>query len=449
MSKFFPPTINPETESEAYFVAQALAYYRDMKKIAQNAPFGQFLNYAEAVALSQGRELIRTSLETIVQEEVSNIEKKNETALCPNCQEKKRNRGGRTKQIVAAVGTIAVERRYDECSPCHHSEYVVDALLGLENRYTIGLRSFATYAGTGKSFAEAQKDLHKYLGLKISHMTIRDLCDKEAVKMKEWQETSSEIQKDFMAARGVVEVTMDAAKVNTTEGWKDAKVGIISKREFGESALPEEWETRKLPRPSIRVAFAAIEGKEFFQQRVNDWRRRLRLGANGDISVLGDGADWIWNISKAVFGNVRENLDVFHGLEHLSDAGKVLYGDDTDAYKEWQEGTKWEFLREGFTLIEQRLDVLDQQEWELREREELRKLRGYLAGQSGRLNYAERLLEGRAIGSGQVEGACKSMIGKRLKQTGAKWLVPRLNRMTMLCAIRYRDQWEQYWNYAN
>ena len=76
MSKFFPPTINPETESEAYFVAQALAYYRDMKKIAQNAPFGQFLNYAEAVALSQGRELIRTSLETIVQEEVSNIEKK-------------------------------------------------------------------------------------------------------------------------------------------------------------------------------------------------------------------------------------------------------------------------------------------------------------------------------------------------------------------------------------
>ena len=32
------------------------------------------------------------------------------------------------------------------------------------------------------------------------------------------------------------------------------------------------------------------------------------------------------------------------------------------------------------------------------------------------MNYRERLAEGRAIGSGQVERACKSMIGARLKQ---------------------------------
>ena len=76
--------------------------------------------------------------------------------------------------------------------------------------------------------------------------------------MAAWLQRSSEVQKDFIAAPGVVEVTMDAAKVNTTEGWKDVKVGIVSKRELGESALPEEWETRKLPRPSARVAFAAI-----------------------------------------------------------------------------------------------------------------------------------------------------------------------------------------------
>jgi hypothetical protein len=55
---------------------------------------------------------------------------------------------------------------------------------------------------------------------------------------------------------------------------------------------------------------------------------------------------------------------------------------------------------------------------------------------------------GRAIGSGQVEGACKHLIGKRLKQTWAKWKVERLNRMTVLCASRYSDHWQDYWNNA-
>ena len=41
-----------------------------------------------------------------------------------------------------------------------------------------------------------------------------------------------------------------------------------------------------------------------------------------------------------------------------------------------------------------------------RPRESLRRLRGYFLEHSERLNYCERLLEGRAMGSGQVEGAC-------------------------------------------
>jgi len=106
---------------------------------------------------------------------------------------------------------------------------------------------------------------------------------------------------------------------------------------------------------------------------------------------------------------------------------------------------KMEFLCEGFTLIEQRLKELEKVEWKPREREEIRKLRGYLNSQRERLNYHERLSEGRAIGSGQVEGACKNRIGRRLKQTGAKWLISRLNRMTVLCAVRYSNHWKKYW----
>jgi len=39
-------------------------------------PFGEFLNYAEAIAVAKGRELVKTSLQTLVQEEVNEVEKK-------------------------------------------------------------------------------------------------------------------------------------------------------------------------------------------------------------------------------------------------------------------------------------------------------------------------------------------------------------------------------------
>ena len=126
-----------------------------------------------------------------------------------------------------------------------------------------GRRDTMTAEKYASLFAEAKEDLLEYCQLDISHMTIREICQQEAVKMEAWQATaSSEIAKDFIDAAGNVEVTMDGTSVNTMEGYKEVKIGINSKREFADSALPEEWGNRKLPRHTARVAFAAIEDGE-------------------------------------------------------------------------------------------------------------------------------------------------------------------------------------------
>jgi len=85
---------------------------------------------------------------------------------------------------------------------------------------------------------------------------------------------------------------------------------------------------------------------------------------------------------------------------------------------------------------------LEREERTDKEKESLRLLRGYLE------SHRERLAEGRAIGSDQVEGACKHLIGKRLKQTWAKWKVERLDQMAILCSLKYSKQWEKYWTQA-
>jgi hypothetical protein len=310
------------------------------------------------------------------------------------------------------------------------------------------LRRLAVRAGTNGSFAEAQEDLREYCGLELSHMTIRELCQQEAPKMQEWRQQSSEIQKDFIEAPGNVEVTMDGTSVNTTDGWREVKVALISKRELGKSALPTQWDKRELPEVGACVAFAAIEKKDRFQKRFRHWRRRLRLGSTGDISALGDGAKWIWNVVREEFGKVRECLDIYHALEYLSKSGKVLYGEGTASYEQWREETKELLLSSDIEGIEKRIDDLLLVKRKKREKESLRRLKEYLSLHGERLCYRERLLEGRVIGSGQVEGACKNLIGRRLKQTGACWKVRRLNRMAILCSVRYGDQWKNYWKNA-
>jgi len=47
-----------------------------------------------------------------------------------------------------------------------------------------------------------------------------------------------------------------------------------------------------------------------------------------------------------------------------------------------------------------------------------------------------------------VEGSCKTVVGKRLKQTGARWRVRRVERMASLCCVAYGNQWDAYWKKA-
>src|SRR5262249_52904291 len=72
----------------------------------------------------------------------------------------------------------------------------------------------------------------------------------------------------------------------------------------------------------------------------------------------------------------------------------------------------------------------------------------YFCGHQDRLNYALRLRRGEPIGSGLIEGACKQVIGRRMKQTGAQWRVDNAGRMALLCSIAYADAFPLYFTPA-
>ena len=90
--------------------------------------------------------------------------------------------------------------------------------------------------------------------------------------------------------------------------------------------------------------------------------------------------------------------------------------------------------------------MTDEKESE-RRRKATENLIGYFSKHVGRLNYAERLQSGRAIGSGKVEGQAKTL-GLRLKARGARWKLSNVGPMASLVCVSNSSQREVYWSMA-
>ena len=67
-------------------------------------------------------------------------------------------------------------------------------------------------------------------------------------------------------------------------------------------------------------------------------------------SALGDGAKWIGNIIREVFGQTEECLDIYHALEHVSDCGKALHGEG-ETFISWLDKMRMVLLSEGVRVI--------------------------------------------------------------------------------------------------
>jgi hypothetical protein len=73
-------TFVAENATEALILEQALAYARQLTRTATTAPDGHVLRLTEACVLERGRELLRQSLEIVLQAQAPAVEKRGRSA---------------------------------------------------------------------------------------------------------------------------------------------------------------------------------------------------------------------------------------------------------------------------------------------------------------------------------------------------------------------------------
>ena len=350
--------------------------------------------------------------------------------------------------MMTALGRSELLRTYFACPGCDQGGAHVDRLLGLDGFLTRQATRLICLTGGRIAYAPAAEMLRACCGWAVSDETIRLACEGQSGRIAEFLATPEAVA-GFAEAAGEVEFQLDGTTVNTTGGWRDMKLGIFARREPGEKATAAEWDSRDLPAPRARVAFAAIEPIEEFGPQIGLWAGRLKLTDTAAITTLADGAAWIWSAAAEQLAGSGGVLDIYHAAGHIAEAGRKLFGEKAAEAKTFLEEGRALLLSDGWAGLCDHIGATLAKDPDLSGHAALGELTGYFAAHTQRLNYAHRLNKGRSIGSGMVEGAAKNLIGKRMKQTGARWVVDNANAMAALCSLSYSDQWDLYWASPN
>lgn len=347
--------------------------------------------------------------------------------------------------MLTAIGPVSIERWHGLCAPCNQVGFAADELLGIHGGVTVRSRRMACLAGVHDPFRKAEQLLKELSGWSLDAETLRRYCHAEAAQASATRRERHALPNAFAKATGDHEMHTDAGKVNTREGWRDVKIAVFACRERAARATSAEMHQRDLPAPSVRSVIAAVEEAATFGDRCQNEAQRLRLTDMTKLSVLGDGAEWIWNLADARFSGATQVLDVYHALEHLAVVGRAAVGDG-EPLTGWMENARRKLVGDGYAGV---CEIVGQPQTDVHAQRRVGEVVGpvlnYFAGHKDRLGYAARLHRGQAIGSGLVEGTVKELVNLRMKRTGARWQAGRVGRFVELLALSRTPEWDEYW----
>jgi hypothetical protein len=347
---------------------------------------------------------------------------------------------------MTALGAVRLDRSYASCPACRQGNFPTDPLLGVEGWLTRRALAMACRAGVADPFRKAELLLTELAGWSVDADTLRRRCHEQAAAAQAARAQRTALPDAFATAAGERELHIDAGKVNTVEnGWRDVKVAAFACRVPGEPSTTADLQQRHLPAPSVRALVAAVEERGAFGERVEAEALRLRVPLGVGLSVLGDGAEWIWNLAADHFHGATQVLDVWHGAEKLAEAGRQALGSGP-ALQPWLEQAKAKLVGDGYAgVCEVLATPLTDAAAQGRLQEAAGAVLNYFAGHQRRLGYAVRLRRGQVIGSGLVEGSIKQMVNLRMKRTGARWRLAQVGPFVEFVALAEGSEWHEHW----
>ena len=196
--------------------------------------------------------------------------------------------------------------------------------------------------------------------------------------------------------------------------------------------------------PDSTTYTGAIETAEEFGKRlyVEAWKRGWSRAEKK--VVMGDGAEWIWNLAEQHFPGAVQIVDLYHARQHLWELARKLHPHDDAQQKAWMKAHQKRLLDQGkIAKLVAALRATHSSHTEVADK--IRTEADYFARNASRMRYPHFRRQHLFVGSGVIEAGCKTIIGARLKQSGMFWTVRGANAILALRCCHLNARFEDYW----
>lgn len=352
------------------------------------------------------------------------------------------------KRVRTVVGDIRLYRDYYYDG--RSSRIPLDKELGIDGLiYSPGVQCMMARAAARSTFEEGHEDLKAYARLDISAREIQRMINHLGSDMQVWlsqrspQPIRQTIPTMYISYDGtgapMVKKELEAVKGKKGDGkakTREVKLGCV----FTQHTVDKEGHPIRDHESTTYVA--SFEQAEGFVLRLRKEAEHRGLAYAKQVVILGDGAAWIWKQAAVNFPGAIEILDIYHAYEHLHKLFEALFpaADARDnRLVQWRK-----LLKKG------RIDkVLDQAKAVLphhgSRRTEAKGHIEYFGKHVERMRYDQYQKAGLFMGSGVVEAGCKTVVGKRIKQSGMFWTERGATHVLCARCILLSRCFDKYW----
>ena len=397
-----------------------------------------------------------TALSQLLQLEAPTAERRNIPCACGH---QAHYRELRSKPVLTAVGRVEVSRPYYLCPHCHGGQFPADVELDIENtEFSPGVRRMQAVVGQEAPFDHGRQQMKQLADLEVTTKAVERTAEAigEDIAAREQAEIQRAMQLDLPIIVGepipVLYVQMDgtgvpvvkketAGRRGKTEGQpahtREAKLGCV----FTQTTWDREGYAIRDPDSTTYVG--AIETAEEFGKRIY-WEAWKRGWSRAEKKVvMGDGAEWIWNLADQYFPRATQIVDLYHARQHLWELARKLHPNDQSSQNRWM--MIHQNLLDNCKIKKLLTSLRSIQTPSVELAEKLRTEAEYFRRNARRMRYPKFRRQHLFVGTGVIEAACKTLIGSRCKQSGMFWTVRGANAILALRSCHFNGRFEDYW----
>ena len=361
----------------------------------------------------------------------------------------------RDKVIDTVLGPVTLRRAWYHCAQCKHGFAPRDAELGVAGTsLSPGLTAMTDIAAAAGPFAKAAGLLENLAGVQLTVKRVERAAEASGAA----QAAAVRDRAGLIAGRKLVPlppsplpdmlygaidgtgVTMTAKETAGRAGkgedgrarTREVKLGVF----FTQDDIDQDgYPVRD---PDSCSYLATFEPAAVFSDLVKAEGIRRGAGHVRQLTILGDGAAWIWGIATSTFPEATQIVDLFHAREHLHSLARSLDFMLLDRRDEWLAARLEDLDYGDIDGIEA---AVREYPLEGAKKDEVEKELGYFLNNAPRMRYKWFRSRGLFVGSGVVESGCKAIIGQRLKLSGMRWTVAGADAIaTLRCQQASRPQ---------